>query len=36
MPLGISVYSPSEAQKAYKLFRFKSMQVQLTFLTKGS
>ena len=27
MPLGISVYSPSEAQKAYKLFRFKSMQV---------
>ncbi len=27
IPLGISVYSPSEAQKAYKFFRFKSIQV---------
>ena len=27
MPLGISLYSPSEVQKAFKLFRFESVQV---------
>ena len=32
MPIGISVYSPSEIYEAYKLLKFKSVQVPLNIL----